>query len=198
MKWITHLVAVLVFLPAVLEASDLRITGIKFFDIVQDDGYIYKGEDKIDILKGTRLEVNEFNIHNNQTIRVMEVHVTVGNKLEQIIADTELRMTVALKIGNIVLHNNVYDNPDHQATEQSAAWFAPMLLFTERLKTISAQSETVVVLGPVMLADILHKYESKRLWPVMLRVEISVEPIKPEDSLSNNTARRDLKIHMLE
>jgi len=179
---------------------DLDLERLRFFGYFTGGArgsvlYLNGKEITIPNRQTVRLEFSQYNYLNGVTPHVIDIEVTVSNRGETPVEDTELRLSVSPKVAYFIY---VKDYPekmvDTKASEQTAEWFAPFFVMIKKISRLDSKSSQTVVFEKINLGEIIKGYAKKELWLTELKVEASVEPQSQEKKLKNNTLSTILKI----
>jgi hypothetical protein len=195
-------VCVIVYLCSNCDAADLAVHSIKFYMYIRGNGVVYVANKEIEVKDGDRLEFHEYEPLDGTDPDFIDIGVNVANVAPEEVRNVEIRVSVALKISQIIFIPELPGSGTdpstaaHEDTYQTAKWFAPSLLLRQTLQQIPGQSTREALFERINLGGIISSYLKRKLWPSELRVEASVEPLGQEDSFENNTRSRDLDIHL--
>ena len=181
--------------------EDVELSALRFVGVftAKTAGYLRFGETRVEVRKGEvlRHEVTEYN-ELDGTPDAIEVVTTVHNRGPRTVRNLLVRTAASAKVARLVFVPGMPGagtdpaTADHKATERTAAWFAPFALSNTTIAELPADNTVDVTLYSLTVQDFIRDYVSRKLWPIELRVEASVEAIGAEDNLSNNTQTRYL------
>jgi hypothetical protein len=187
----------LLLLAGVAAGADVELKAVKFYALIEADGVAHLGGKTINVKTGDSLEFHEYAPHSGLAPDLIDIGIVLKNQGVQA-QNTEVRVAVSPKVGKVVLHQDTPDLPIHEATEASAEWLAPIVLLKQRVKNLPSGREIQITFRKIALGPILKDYMSRKLWPVTLNFEATVEPSAAEETFKNNTLKRTLKIKMWE
>ncbi len=165
-------------------------------------GVLYLDDKKVTLRKGevARLEIWGYNWLDGVHPDLIDIAATVSNRGRNAARSIEVRIAIAPKVASLVFIEGLVDSgkdpstADPEATEKTAQWFAPILLLRKSVGEIQGGSSMEVVFERIDLKTIIQQYVARKLWPIELRIEASVEPKGAEDTFRNNTTTRRFRI----
>ncbi len=182
-----------------VEGGDREVNAIKFYALLLEADTVAHIDGKtIDVKKGDRIEFHEYAPHSGVAPDLIDVAVVVTNRGNQSEKNVEVRLAVSPKVGKVIHYPGTPDLPLHDEIEKSAEWFAPIFFLKQTIKSVAPGQAVEVKFRNIKLGSILKDYMRRRLWPVTLNFEASVEPSSTEETFKNNTVKRDLKVRMWE
>jgi hypothetical protein len=193
------IVALLIGLTTSVEA-DVGLLGIRFYGSGPGEGHIYVNDKKIFVRDWQPFEFHEYAPLDGVRPTIVDVVVSVLNSADAT-EETDIRMVVSPKVAPIVFIPGLTGSgidpstADPKATRLGAYWFAPIRIVTKTVTLPSRRPQNVSFHG-LNLADMLDQYAQRRLWPVDLRFDVSVEPTRQDRRLQNNTMSRSLRINL--
>lgn len=184
------------------QPSDFDISLLKFYGHAEGEGVFYIGDKRVVIKKGDKLEFSEYDPLEGTHFDIIDIGVTVANRSPRLVSDLEVRVSIAPKVGYLIFIEGLEGSgtspstADKEATERTAEWFAPVLLFRKAIDRLPPGSSVEVLFEAVDLGAIIRQYVTRKLWPTQLRIDASVEPKGREDTFLNNSGTRYLRIKL--
>ena len=179
--------------------ADIGLLNIRFYGAGPGEGHVYINDKKVFVRDWERYEFHEYQPLDARPA-VLNVVVSVLNSGDAT-EEAEIRMAVSPKLAPIVYIPGLVGSgtdpstADVDATQLGAVWFAPTRLVSKRVKFPAKRPEDVSF-ERISLADLLTHYAKQHLWPVELRIDVSVEPTRTDRRLANNTLSRSLRINL--
>jgi hypothetical protein len=183
-------------------AADLEITAAKLYGYAPATGMMYLYDKKIKVKAGERIEFSAYDPLDGLAPDFFDVEVTAKNNGPATVKNVEVRLSLTPKVASLVFFPGLVGSgfdastADHEKTEQTAQWFAPTLVIQKTILQVAAGMSAKVVFDKINLAEIIRSYENRKLWPMELRIDASIEPKESEINLRNNSTTRNLKINL--
>jgi hypothetical protein len=108
----------------------------------------------------------------------------------------EPKVGVLAFIGGLPGSGSDLSTADWKLTQQSSAWFAPILLLRKSIKKIEPQKTIQITFERILLKEIIDGYSRRGLWPTELKFTVSVEPKLAEKVLGNNTRETKFEVRL--